>query len=529
MSQELDFLSKQVALGRGSRRDFLGRAAALGLSAAAANLMLDSAAHAAGPVRGGTMRVGSTGGAATDSLDPALAAAQVPYFINYSWGEVLVRTNPKGEAEGKLASEWSSSPDAKVWTFKIRKGVQFHNGKEMTPDDVVATLERHSGKETKSGALGIMRGLDSIKRNGDTVVISVKDANADLPFLLSDYHLMIQPNGGKDAPTAAIGTGPYKKSVFEPGVRYVGTRFANYWAPDVRGFADELEILALNDNTARMAALQSGRVDMVNRVDPKVVELLKRAPGVKVVNASGKAFYCFLAFCDTAPFNNNDLRTALKYALNRPEMVEKILRGFGSVGNDQPINATYPMFSTDIEQRPFDTDKAAFYYKKSGHSGSLLLRTAEVAFPGAVDAAQLFQASAAKAGIKIEVKREPNDGYWSEVWNKQPFSTAYWGGRSTQDQMYSTEFISSADWNDTRFKVPKFDQMVVAARGELDQAKRKALYRDIAVMVKDEGGAFIPMFNDTVEGIGPKVGGWIKTPVGELMSGCGPSECWVIH
>ncbi|MBC7704160.1 MAG: peptide ABC transporter substrate-binding protein, partial [Rhodoferax sp.] len=227
------------------------------------------------------------------------------------------------------------------------------------------------------------------------------------------------------------------------------------------------------------------------------------------------------------PFDNNDLRLALKYAMNRPEMVDKILRGFGAVGNDQPINATYPMFASDLEQRPFDTDKAAFHYKKSGHSGSLLLRTADVAFPGAVDAAQLFQTTAAKAGIKIELKREPNDGYWTEVWNKQPFSTAYWGGRATQDQMYSTAFITGADWNDSRFLNPKFDQMVTAARGELNAAKRKSIYRDMAVMVKDEGGALIPMFNDSVEAIGPKVAGWVKNPLGELMSGNGPAECWL--
>jgi len=527
MSRELEFLSQQVALGRGSRRDFLGRAAALGISATSANLLLSSAARAAGPVKGGTMKVGSVGGAATDSLDPARAASQMPYFVNYTWGEVLVRVSASGEVEPKLATEWSSSPDAKVWTFKIRKGVLFHNGKEMTPDDVVATLERHSGPDTKSGALGIMRGIESIKRNGDTVVIALKQANADLPFLLSDYHLMIQPNGGRDAPSAAIGTGPYKMATNEPGVRYIGARFPNYWAPTVRGFADQVEIIVLNDNTARMAALQSGRVNMINRVDPKVVDLLKRAPGVQVLSVSGKAYYCFLAHCNTAPFDNNDLRTALKYAMNRPEMVDKILRGFGSVGNDHPINATYPMFSSDLEQRPFDTDKAAFFYKKSGHKDALLLRTAEVAFPGAVDAAQLFQTSAAKAGIKIEIKREPNDGYWTEVWNKQPFSTAYWGGRATQDQMYSTAYITGADWNDSRFLNPKFDQLVVGARAELNTAKRKAIYRDMAVMVKDEGGALIPMFNDVVEAIGPKVGGWLKNPNGELMSGMAPSECWL--
>jgi peptide/nickel transport system substrate-binding protein len=164
---------------------------------------------------------------------------------------------------------------------------------------------------------------------------------------------------------------------------------------------------------------------------------------------------------------------------------------------------------------------------KSGHSGSILLRTSEVAFPGAVDAAALYQQSCAKAGIKIEVKREPGDGYWSEVWNKKPFSLSYWGGRSTQDQMYSTGYISTADWNDTRFKRPDFDKMVLAARGELDQDKRKKIYRDIAVLMHDEGGLIVPFFNQFIDATAGKVGGYEKSPIGELMDGYALSECWL--
>jgi peptide/nickel transport system substrate-binding protein len=197
------------------------------------------------------------------------------------------------------------------------------------------------------------------------------------------------------------------------------------------------------------------------------------------------------------------------------------------VGNDFPINAAYPLFPTDIEQRKFDPEKAAEYYKKSGHSGPIILRTSEVAFPGAVDAAQLYQQSAAKAGITIEVKREPGDGYWSEVWNKQPFHLSYWGGRPTQNQMYSTAYVSSADWNDTRFKNPEFDKMVIAARGELDEGKRKQIYHDLAVIMRDEGGLIIPFFNDFIDARTDKVQGYIKHPQAEMMDGYALAECWL--
>ncbi|MFZ1682182.1 MAG: ABC transporter substrate-binding protein [Rhizobiaceae bacterium] len=527
MSDELFYLGHRVARGALSRRDFLGRAAALGVSAAFANTILSNAARAAGPVKGGILKAGLVGGESTNSLDPATFASQVPYSFGRMWGELLVELNPDGSLENRIAEEFGSSADAKTWTFKVRKGVEFHNGKTVTADDVVATLARHSDENSKSGALGIVKGIDSMKVDGDNVVITLKEANADLPYLMADYHLIIQPNGGKDGPDAGISAGPYKVAVNEPGVRHVGERFANYWNAANMGHADQIEITVINDTTARIAALQSGQAHIINRVEPKIVELVKKVPGVTVRNVSGAGHYVFIMHCNTAPFDNNDLRMALKLAMDRQEMVDKILLGYGSAGNDFPINAAYPLFPDGIEQRAYDPEKAAEYFKKSGHSGPVLLRTSEVAFPGAVDAAQLYQQQAAKAGITVEIKREPGDGYWSEVWNKQPFSTSYWGGRPVQDQMYSTAYLSTADWNDTRFLRPDFDKIIIQARAELDETKRRGLYRDAAMMVRDEGGLICPMFNDFIDASGPKVGGWENHPGGEMMNGYALAKCWL--
>jgi peptide/nickel transport system substrate-binding protein len=526
MSNELEFLSRYVAKGKLSRRDFLGRAAALGVSATFANSLLSSAVRAAGPVKGGVLKAGLVGGESTNTLDPALFMTQVPFAFGKMWGEMIVELAPDGGLEYRIAQEIGASDDAKTWTLKIRDGVEFHNGKPVTAQDVAATLERHSDEKSKSGALGYMKGIDTIKVNGKEVVLTLKEPNADLPYLLSDYHLIVQPNGGKDAPDAGISAGPYKVSVNEPGVRHGGERFANYWQGDKMGHADQVEVIVINDATARTAALQGGQVNVINRVEPKIVDLIKRVPGVTIRNHSGPGHYVFIMHCNTAPFDNADLRTALKLAINREEMLDKVLRGFGSLGNDFPINASYPLF-TEIEQRKYDPDQAAFHYKKSGHSGSILLRTSDVAFPGAVDAAQLFQQSAAKAGITLEVKREPGDGYWSEVWNKQPFCASYWGGRSTQDQMYSTAYISTADWNDTRFLRPDFDKMVLAARAELNEEKRKKMYHDMAVIVRDEGGLILPMFNQFIDATGPKVEGWVEDPHQELCNGYALAKCWL--
>jgi peptide/nickel transport system substrate-binding protein len=527
MSDELDFLSRAVAAGRLSRRAFLGRAAALGLAAPMATTLLANAARAAGPVKGGSLKAGLVGGESTDSLDPATINNQVRGAFTRCWGEKLLDVTAEGGLTPMLATEYGSSADAKTWTFKIRKGVTFHNGKELTAEDARATIERHAGPQTKSGALGVLRGIDTLKAQGDEFIVTLKEANADLPYLMTDYHLVIQPDGGKENPGSGIGTGPYRVAAHEPGVRETGARYDGYWAPDQRGFAEQVEIIVINDSAARMAALRSGQVQMMNRVEPKVVNLVKRLPGVSIKNVTGSAHYVFAMQCITPPFDNNDLRTALKYAIDRQEMVDKILAGYGTLGNDIPVNKAYPLFSDDIEQRRYDPDKAAFHYKKSGHDGPIVMQTSEVAFPGAVDAAQLFQQSAAKAGITIDVKRMPGDGYWAQVWNVAPFCASYWVGRPTQDQQYSTAYISSADWNETRFRHPDFDRMVVQARAELNAEKRKALYRRIALMVRDEGGAVIPVFNDWVDAVSDKVGGYVPHPAGELMNGLALSSCWL--
>lgn len=524
---EMKHLLIQTARGTYSRRDFLGRCGALGISAAVANTLLARAVRAEGPKKGGTIKAGIAGGESTNSLDPALAASEVPFQVNMTWGEMLTDVTPDGKIDLRLAEDISSSPDAKEWKFKIRKGVTFHDGKPVTAEDVVATLKRHTDDKSQSGALGIVKGIADMKAEGDMVTLTLSGANADLPYLMADYHLIIQPGGGVDKPTAAIGAGPYTVEVFEPGVRIGFKKNPNYFDSSI-GHADDVEILVINDNTARTAALQSGQVHMMNRVDPKIAELLKRGKGVSVKPVAGRGHYVFIMHCDKAPFDNNDLRMALKLAIKRDEMVQKILGGLGSRGNDFPINKSYPLFDESIPQREYDAAKAAEHYKKSGHDGSpIVLRTAPGAFPGAVDAANLFAASAQAAGIPLQVKLEPDDGYWSNVWNVEPFCASYWGGRPVQDQMYSTAYLSTADWNDTKFKNATFDELLLAARGELDQAKRKEEYSKMANILRDEGGLICPMFNDFVNGVRDEIQGWVDDPNGELMNGRALVKTWL--
>ena len=288
----------------------MGGTAALGLAAMGTSL-LPGAARADEPKQGGVLKIGLGGGETTDALDPGLADSPVPFAVNKQWGDTIVNVTAKGEIEPRLAETDSSNPEGTVWTFGIRQGVKFHDGSDLTVDDVVATFKRHSDENSKSGAFGIISGISEIKADGTNVVMTLSTGNADLPYLLSDYHLVVQPKGGVDDPNAAIGTGTDVLKSAEPGVRYAFEKNPADW-DTTRGHYDGVEIIVINDATARTSALQSGQVHLINRIDPKVAKLLGKTPGIQVKNVSGRGHYVFIMHCDKAPFDNKDLRLALK-------------------------------------------------------------------------------------------------------------------------------------------------------------------------------------------------------------------------
>jgi len=508
---ELDHLTHLARTGRLSRRQFLDRAAAVGLTAAAASSILTRAGLAQEPTQGGDLIIGLDGAGATDSLDPQTYTATYMQTVGYQWGNCLVELNEQNELTPELAESWEPNADATQWVFKLRKGVQFTNGKELTAADVVYSINKHRGEDSTSGAQGYLQIVADVKAS-DTheVTFDLNAGSADLPYIVSDYHLVVLPEGAEM--DSAIGTGAFIIQEFEPGVRTFATRNPNYWK-EGRGHVDSVETLAINDLTARTSALQTGGAQFINRLDPKTVDLLARAPGVKIYDVPGAGHYTFPMRADTPPFDNNDVRLALKYAINREEIVEKILRGYGKIGNDHPIPEFDPFYAADIPQRPYDPDKAKFHMEQSGVEGPIVLFIADAAFTGAVDAATLYQQHAQACGIDLQLQRVPEDGYWSETWMQKPFCGSYWGGRPTADLMLSVAYLSDAAWNESFWYREDFDKLVKEARAELDVAKRKQMYHDLQVMIYENGGEIIPMFNNYLYGAADNIEGFVQAPV----------------
>ena len=295
-----------------------------------------------------------------------------------------------------------------------------------------------------------------------------------------------------------VGSGGYKIKEFDPGVRVSFERNPNYWK-EGRAHADEVELLTIADPAARINAIVTGAVDAIDQVDLATVSLLARTPGITVEESTGPLHYVMPMKTKLAPFDNVHVRQALKYAIDREEFLQKILRGHGSVGNDHPIGPSYRYHAADLEQRTYDADKAKWHLKQAGlDSLSVDLSCADAAFAGAVNAAVLFRETAAKAGIEINVVREPNDGYWSSVWNVKPFVTSYWGGYPTEDGMFTTGYAAGAAWNDTDWDDEEFQTLLVQARAELNEDTRRSMYRDMQSILVDRGGVIVPAFANNV-------------------------------
>ena len=408
---------------------------------------------------------------------------------------------------GELAESWTASDDATQWTFKLRSGVEFHNGKTMDADDVVASINHHRGEDSTSAAKSILDAVEDIKAVGkDSVTVTLSGGNADLPFLMSDYHLVILPaSEGTVDWQSGTGTGSYSLTSFEPGVSATAKRNPNYWKAG-RGHFDEIELIGIQDVVARTNALMTGEIDVMSTVDLKTVNRLRQKGGIRVEQSTGTSHKTFTMFTDTAPFDDNNVRMALKLAVDRDELVKKIWKGFAELGNDHPIARANRFHAGDIPQRAYDPDKAKWHLKQAGLSSLAIdLSASDGAYSGAVDAAILYKEHAAKAGIDINVVREPADGYWSNVWLKKPFVAVSWSGRATEDWMFSTAYAEGVAWNDSHWSHDRFNQLLVAARGELDLAKRAEIYGEMQLITRDEGGVIIPAFTSYVFAMSDKV------------------------
>lgn len=501
-SREAFRLARKLAgAGRISRRQFVQLGIAAGLTAIESEQSFAASARLQAK-RGGSARF-SCSGTTNDSLDPRINTSEFTQVVFYgSLSNALCESSVDGALVGDLAETFQSEQDGRKWIFKLRKGVTFHNGKDLTSDDVVASYRHHMGKDSMSGARTFVETIEHVLADGPlTVVFLLKAGNLDFPHQLSETFFPIMPSvdGAADW-RSGIRSGPYILRDWRPGVYARLERNPNYHK-EGRPHLDAVEFAVINDVPSRMNALIAGAVDAIcSRPDLSVIDMIvRRNSRIRIAAVPGNFCFSMPMNVTVPPFDDRDVRHAIKWALQREEVAKQIFRGYASPGNDTLIAPTQKYA---IDPQPvfrFDPDRARYHLRKAGLSRLKVgLSMSDAVVNGAVDAAIMLKEYASRCNIDINVVREPIDGYWDNVWMKKAWCGSNHFGSTTADREFSTASSASSPWNATKWTNGRFNELLVQARSEIDGVKRAQMYAEMQQLQHDEDGNIALVFIDFV-------------------------------
>ncbi|WP_371229599.1 ABC transporter substrate-binding protein [Roseovarius sp. 2305UL8-3] len=496
-----------------TRRDLLKWFGAAGMSAAVAGPLTLSAtrAYADTPKKGGHLRVSSYAQSSTDAMDPAKFTYTNDYVRAYTNYDTLVDLDEVVNPQPRLATEWEVSDDGTLWSLKLREGVTFHDGKTFSSADVVWSLMRHKDEELGSTGKALMDGVESVTADGpNRVNIQLSGPNADFIRVLGLYNFAIAAEGTTDF-SNGNGTGPMVVKEFTPGVNTLYERNENYFG---NVYVDSCDFFAITDGVARVNALLSGEIDLGMQIPANGLQSVESSAETQVFNIPAPAWTTLNMKVDSGPFANKDFRNAIKYMFDRDRLIKTSFKNYAVKANDHPFHPSSPYYNADLPQRDLDLDKAKSLIKSSGMEGSTIDLHISDAVGASSDMALMLQQGAARSGINVNIKREPADGYWSNIWLKRDFYASNWNARPVYDVILSIAFGSGAKWNETNFANERVDALIVEARGETDEAKRKELYGEVQAILYEDDGHMTPLFYDFIDGIRNNVKGLKKTPLG---------------
>ena len=458
-----------------------------------------------------TVRFGMTQGVTSaDTLDPAFRTSSSDGLFQTLIAEQLVRGDENLTPTPHLAESWEANADGTEWTFKLREGITFHDGKPFVAADVVYTYQRLLDPAVASPGAGNLPGLEPdgvFARDDHTVVMRLTAPNVDWPATITNSHTRIVPEGATNADLAAQshGTGAYKIAEFIPGeISTVFERNENYWQP---GFpkVDFFEVIAVPETEAQLAAIKGGQVDILSRAPSTALDDLDAHPEIVVVTnpiGSSSVAYCQI---DTPPFDNNHLRLAIKYATNRQQHDDLVYGGRAHQMNDIPLPS---LIRFGLEgAREHNLALAREHLNQAGYPDGIDLTLTLAAMEDWIEWCQVWQQQLAEVGINVELNVTPADTYWGDQWLSAPFAMTGWNVR-TVDHGLGLWYQSDADWNETHWASEQFDADLAAARSTTDEAERTRLYGGMQQQIIDEGGHFVPNMFGLSSAVRTNVTGW---------------------
>jgi peptide/nickel transport system substrate-binding protein len=510
-------LSREVERGM-TRQDLLRRAAALGIVVTGGSLgPLTEAAFAATEIRrGGTFRLAVSGGS-TDFIDGQHIVAKSDIARLMTGWDGLAYFDENYKIKLSLAEELRAEK-ANQYLIRVRNGVEFHNGKTLTIDDVIYSIRRTKNPKLKLfgnagfGAIDLKR-IRKLDRRTCRLFLSRPDVTlieAFAQYFQGVVPVGYQPNAVGKGPLRFIGTGPYKVQSFTPGRESVHVKNENYWRSG-QPYFDQIRIINFPDDAAKVNALLSGQIDAMTDVPFAQVPVVRRRNNLRIYTAQTGAWTPLCMRIDVAPYNDVRVRRALRLLVNRPQVVRQGLSGFGRVGNDvySPFDPAYA--GDDFPQRRYDPDQARSLLRRAGQDGLSIELITSPADTGMVEGATIFAQNAKAGGVNVTVKNVDGGTIYGDQYLQWPFSADYWGTRNYLQQV-AAGVLKTAPFNETHWDkysgYRRFESLYRQALATVNQNKRADIIREMQRMEYLDGGLIIWGFKNLTDAYSTKVGGF---------------------
>jgi len=461
------------------------------------------------PQRGGNFRLGVTGGGSKDIFDGQNITTKPDQARLVSAFETLLLFDDDYQLTNDGLAESVTADSPTQYTIKLRKGIEFHNGKTMTADDVIYSLQRIGTEKNGLTGFAATASMDiaGLKKMDDyTVRLPLKSPDSTIPQTLASYTFGMVPVGYQAYPAPQIGTGPYKLKSFNPGEQSVSERNPNYWRTG-QPYFDTVTISDFADSTAQVNALLGGQIDAMTDLPASQVKVIEAQQMKALISKTGGWVPLCMAI-DMPPFDDNRVRQAMRLIVDRGAMIQQIASGYGFLANDlyAPFDEGY---NHSLPQREQDIEHAKSLLKAAGKEGLTVdLHTTNGA-SGMVPLATVFASQAKAAGVTVNVKNDPN--YYGDAYLKLAFSVDFWGTRGYLNQVQQGS-LPSSPYNETHWP-PKsgtgsnFESLYQQALAATDDSKRIEIEHEMQKLEYDLGGYIIPFFGSLIDGYSPKVQG----------------------
>ncbi len=475
------------------------------------------------PRHGGTLNAGFTGGSSADTLNPMSPVANVDYARVNNLFDLFVRMTPDATPVLYLAEELEPNSDATLWTLRCRSGVTFHNGKELTAEDLIYTFQETLNPKSPgegAAALHALQVKDMKKIDKHTISLPFSRPLGTLTQVLSTNIAPYAIPVGFDV-KKPVGTGPFKYKSFTPGEESVFERNADYWEAGLP-YADSLVITDYSDATSQADALISGEANLISGLSTEVEPTI-RGGGKKLLISEGGGWNPFTMRVDREPFSDVRVRQAMRYIVNRHEMREAVFEGLGTIGNDI-FGIWAEEYDHDIPQRVQDVDKAKSLLKAAGHEHlTVQLVTSDIA-QGVVEMATVFAEQASAAGVKVNINNV--DDFFGPNYLKWVFAQDYWDYNYYLPQVADAT-LPTAPYNECHFDDPHYTKLYSEAVATTDETKRIAIAHEMQLIDYNTGGYIIPFFIPVIDGYDPSVHGLVASRSGISFNNYDFKSMWL--